>query len=62
MRFEGTPGYIATDDLQIAVNAAIVLQRPLLVKWQGAKGNSMAHVVERGNSPLPLRGRVSCGT
>ena len=32
MRFAGTKNYIATDDLRIAVNAAIVLERPLLVK------------------------------
>ena len=30
MRFEGTETYIATEDLRIAVNAAIVLERPLL--------------------------------
>ena len=32
MRFEGTETYVATDDLRVAVNAAIVLERPLLVK------------------------------
>src|SRR5581483_3336379 len=31
MRFEGTSGYVATDDLKVAVNAAITLERPLLV-------------------------------
>ena len=31
MRFEGTKAYVATDDLKIAVNAAITLERPLLV-------------------------------
>jgi hypothetical protein len=30
MRFEGTSAYVATDDLKIAVNAAITLERPLL--------------------------------
>ena len=35
MRFEGTAGYVATDDLKTAVNAAIVLERPLLVKGDG---------------------------
>ena len=37
MRFEGTSAYVATDDLKVAVNAAIALERPLLVKgvlWQ----------------------------
>jgi len=32
MRFEGTQAYVATDDLQIAVNAAVTLERPLLVE------------------------------
>ena len=31
MRFEGTSAYVATDDLKVAVNAAISLVRPLLV-------------------------------
>ena len=34
MRFEGTKTYIATEDLQLAVNAAIVLERPLLIKGE----------------------------
>ena len=37
MRFEGTSGYVATDDLKVSVNAAIALERPLLVK--GEPGN-----------------------
>ena len=32
MRFEGTPAYVADKDLMVAVNAAIALERPLLVK------------------------------
>ena len=32
MRFEGTKDYVATDDLTVAVNAAVTLERPLLVK------------------------------
>ena len=32
MKFEGTKDYIATEDLRIAVNASISLERPLLVK------------------------------
>ena len=32
MRFEGTQDYVATDDLKVAVNAAVLLRRPLLVK------------------------------
>ena len=34
MRFEGTSAYVATDDLKVAVNAAITLERPLLVKGE----------------------------
>ncbi|MFN4092105.1 MAG: ATP-binding protein, partial [Brevundimonas sp.] len=30
-RFEGTSNYIATEDLKIAVNAAVALERPLLI-------------------------------
>lgn len=36
MKFEGTQSYVATDDLKLAVNAAITLQRPLLVKGEPA--------------------------
>ena len=32
MKFTGTDDYIATDELQMAVNAAVTLQRPLLIK------------------------------
>ncbi|HPG89737.1 MAG TPA: hypothetical protein PLD46_08785, partial [Hyphomicrobium sp.] len=34
MQFEGTKNYVATDDLKVAVNAAITLQRPLLIKGE----------------------------
>ncbi len=33
-RFEGTAAYIATEDLKVAVNAAVLLRRPLLVKGE----------------------------
>src|SRR5256885_12461274 len=39
-RFEGTERYVATDDLRIAVNAAIILQRPLLVKGEPGTGKT----------------------
>ena len=32
MRFQGTDTYIATEDLQMAVNAAVTLERPLLIR------------------------------
>jgi len=41
MRFEGTDNYVATDELKIAVNASITLQRPLLVKGEPGTGKTM---------------------
>ena len=41
MRFEGTSGYVATDDLKVAVNAAIALERPLLVKGEPGTGKTV---------------------
>jgi MoxR-like ATPase len=40
-RFEGTDTYIATDDLMMAVNAALALERPLLVKGEPGTGKTM---------------------
>ncbi|WP_425043877.1 AAA family ATPase [Primorskyibacter sp. S87] len=39
-RFEGTAEYVATDDLKIAVNAAVTLERPLLVKGEPGTGKT----------------------
>ncbi|MBU6407822.1 MAG: MoxR family ATPase [Alphaproteobacteria bacterium] len=41
MRFEGTSDYVATDDLKVAVNAAITLERPLLVKGEPGTGKTV---------------------
>ena len=41
MRFTGTENYVATDDLTVAVNAAIVLERPLLVKGEPGTGKTV---------------------
>src|SRR5450432_1295693 len=41
MRFEGTDTYIATADLMLAVNAAVTLERPLLVKGEPGTGKTM---------------------
>ncbi|MYM62544.1 MoxR family ATPase [Pseudomaricurvus sp. HS19] len=41
MKFEGTDSYVATEDLSMAVNAAVVLQRPLLVKGEPGTGKTM---------------------
>jgi MoxR-like ATPase len=40
-RFEGTENYIATHDLMMAVNAAITLERPLLIKGEPGTGKTM---------------------
>jgi len=41
MKFQGTDQYVATDDLKLAVNAALKLQRPLLVKGEPGTGKTM---------------------
>jgi len=41
MKFAGSEKYIATDDLKLAVNAAVVLQRPLLIKGEPGTGKTM---------------------
>ena len=41
MRFQGSTNYVATSDLQLAVNAAITLQRPLLIKGEPGTGKTM---------------------
>jgi MoxR-like ATPase len=41
MRFEGTDNYIATEDLMMAVNAAITLERPLLIKGEPGTGKTL---------------------
>lgn len=54
MKFEGTKDYVATEDLRIAVNAAITLERPLLVKGEPGTGKTvLAHEVARAlGTPL----------
>ena len=54
MRFEGTDSYIATEDLQVAVNAAVSLQRPLLVKGEPGTGKTVlaAEVARALEKPL----------
>ena len=41
MRFSGTSNYVATDDLKVAVNAAITLERPLLIKGEPGTGKTV---------------------
>lgn len=40
-KFTGSDNYVATDDLQLAVNAAVTLQRPLLIKGEPGTGKTM---------------------
>ena len=53
-RFEGTSDYIATDDLKVAVNAAVTLRRPLLVKGEPGTGKTvLAHEIAKAvGAPL----------
>ena len=54
MRFEGTDTFVATDDLKVAVNAAVALQRPLLIKGEPGTGKTqLAQEIARSlNRPL----------
>ena len=53
-RFEGTDNYVATKDLKMAVNAAITLERPLLIKGEPGTGKTvLAHEISKGlGAPL----------
>jgi MoxR-like ATPase len=54
MRFEGTKSYVAADDLKVAVNAAIALERPLLIKGEPGTGKTVlaAEVARAIKAPL----------
>ena len=54
MKFTGTKDYVATDDLKVAVNASIVLERPLLVKGEPGTGKTVLaeEVAKALGSPL----------
>ena len=53
-RFEGTSSYIATEDLKVAVNAAVTLRRPLLVKGEPGTGKTVLayEIAKAVNAPL----------
>lgn len=54
MRFSGTSSYVATDDLKVAVNAAITLERPLLVKGEPGTGKTVLAQEIAAELELPL--------
>src|SRR5919106_1755339 len=54
MRFEGTSAYVATDDLKVAVNAAITLERPLLVKGEPGTGKTVLALEIAKSLNVPL--------
>src|SRR6201747_1522812 len=54
MRFQGTEAYVATDDLKVAVNAAITLERPLLVKGEPGTGKTVLAIEIAKSLGAPL--------
>jgi len=54
MRFEGTSDYVATEDLTVAVNAAVTLERPLLVKGEPGTGKTELARQVAGSLGLPI--------
>ena len=54
MKFAGTASYVATEDLMVAVNAAIALERPLLVKGEPGTGKTMLAEEVAGALGKPL--------
>jgi len=54
MRFEGTKDYVSTDDLSMAVNAAITLSRPLLIKGEPGTGKTMLAEQVAASLGMPL--------
>jgi len=55
MKFHGTKNYVATQDLMLSVNAAITLQRPLLVKGEPGTGKSWWPVPVTPSAPATVR-------
>ena len=54
MKFTGTSNYVATDDLKVAVNAAVTLRRPLLVKGEPGTGKTVLaeEIAKAAGAPL----------
>jgi MoxR-like ATPase len=54
MKFAGSKSYVATDDLKVAVNAAITLERPLLIKGEPGTGKTVLAIEVSKALGLPL--------
>jgi len=54
MKFTGTDTYISTEDLSMAVNASVALERPLLVKGEPGTGKTMLAIEVAESLGLPL--------
>ncbi len=54
MKFTGTDNYVATDDLMTAVNAAITLERPLLIKGEPGTGKTLLAMEVAGALDMPF--------
>ncbi|PMS36035.1 MoxR-like ATPase [Trinickia symbiotica] len=54
MRFEGSSHYVATDDLKLAINAAMTLKRPLLIKGEPGTGKTMLAEEVAASLGMPL--------
>ena len=63
MKFQGTEAYVATDDLTVAVNAAVTLERPLLVKGEPGTGKTeLARQVAPGSGPEIIEWNIKSTT
>ena len=54
MKFTGTDSYISTEDLSMAVNASIALERPLLIKGEPGTGKTMLAEEVAKSLKMPL--------
>ncbi len=63
MRFEGSQNYITTKDLAVAVNAAIILERPLLIKGEPGTGKTvLAHEIAKATNSTLIEWHIKSTT
>ncbi len=60
--FEGSSQYVATDDIKLAVNAAMTLERPLLIKGEPGTGKTMLAEEVAGALGMPLQWHIKSTT